>query len=207
MSTDIYTPISREVLDEALSYEAYRALVDDLLAEGRTTNDDNGQNMLDYTKMAVQRMSRWDKRGVLDEELVPELSAFPKKLYWVVLTEGWCGDASQIMPVLNIMAQANDKITLKVLLRDQHLEIMDQFLTNGVSRSIPKLVVLDAETLEVLGDWGPRPKIAQDRFLEMKNNPEVGAKKASEELHKWYAKDKGKTMQIEILELLRGLVK
>jgi len=119
---------------------------------------------------------------------------------WLVITEGWCGDAAQNLPFLNKMAELNPNITLKLVLRDEHPELMDEFLTNG-GRSIPKVIGLD-ESLNVLGSWGPKPIPMQKEFLENKVSQERTGKEFTEYLHLWYAKDKGLTLQNEILAIL-----
>lgn len=126
------------------------------------------------------------------------------------MTEGWCGDAAQIVPVLNHMAATNDHITLRFILRDENLAIADAFLTNG-ARAIPKVLVLDATTLEVLTTWGPRPAEMQKMVLDAKAASLVTEDKAAQKaiseaaannLHLWYAKDKTKTIQVEFLDTL-----
>ncbi|WP_020401724.1 thioredoxin family protein [Gracilimonas tropica] len=198
LTTEIITP---ELLEKAVDYTTHHQQVKKLFEEDRTTNEDNRENMLDYTKMYLQRTSRWDKRGKLSEELIQKLQSFPRKMMWLVINEGWCGDAAQTLPFINKMAEASDNITLRIILRDKNPEIMDAFLTNG-SRSIPKLVALDQETLEVLGTWGPRPKIAYDTYKAERENPDIPNEEAVENLHLWYAKDRGKTIQREFLTLL-----
>jgi len=95
----------------------------------------------------------------------------------------------------------NSNIELKFLLRDENPELMDQYLTNGKSRSIPKLIAVD-ENNEELFNWGPRPKILQEMFYHMKANA-ITNDTIKEEMHRWYAKDKTVTTQKEILELLK----
>jgi hypothetical protein len=77
---------------------------------------------------------------------------------------------------------------------------MDAYLTNG-ARSIPKLIALDAETLEELGTWGPRPQASMDLFIELR---ERGAEKPliMENLQRWYIADKNRTIQREFETLL-----
>jgi len=198
VTTEVITP---ELLEKAVDYTTHHQQVKELFEEDRTTNEDNRENMLDYTKMYLQRTSRWDKRGKLTDELIEKLESFPRKMVWVVINEGWCGDGAQTLPFINKMAEASDKITLRIILRDKNPEIMDEFLTNG-ARSIPKLIALEEETLEVLGTWGPRPKIAYDTYKAERENPDITNKQASENLHLWYAKDRGKTIQQEFLSLL-----
>ena len=202
MNTDTKTMITRSLIEGAYSYRDYSDLIAKLFAENRTTNDENEEEMLDYTKMNMQRSGRWDKRGEISNELTKALSNFPRKMTWLVLTEGWCGDAAQTLPFLNKMAELSPNIELKLILRDEHLEVMDQYLTNGKSRSIPKLVALDSETLEEIGTWGPRPMAIQTLFEEMMANPANDFEDIKKDLHLWYARDKGVNIQSEFLDLL-----
>jgi hypothetical protein len=194
--------ISMEILESAYSYKQYRDKVDQLLAADKTTGENHSEAMIHYTLMNVHRMKRLDKQIVLDEDLLNRLQKIETEMVWLVLTEAWCGDAAQIIPLIEKMADASDKITLKFILRDENLEIMDQFLTNGKSRSIPKLICLDADSLEVLGDWGPRPAEAQELFDTVRNIPETAYQEVAERLHKWYSDDKTISAQKELLPLL-----
>lgn len=193
--------ITRELIDEAKGYYTHNQQIEQLYEQGRTTNEDNRENMLDYTKLYLQRTSRWDRRGKLDEELIQKLENFPRKMVWLVLNEGWCGDSAQSLPFINKMAEQSENITLRIILRDQNTEVMDEFLTDG-ARSIPKLIALDEKNLEVLGTWGPRPKVAYEMYKTERANPDIPNEKARENLHFWYAKDKGRTIQNEFLKLL-----
>ncbi len=199
------TTITKEIIDQAYDYSAFNQFVESLLDENRTTNDDNTESQLNYTKLNVSRTNRWDKRGVLTEETQDILNSITNKQTWLVITEGWCGDSAQILPFISKMADLNEHIELKIILRDQYPEIMDEFLTDGKSRSIPKVVIMDTETLEVLGVWGPRPIDIHKNYLTERLDPEVGGKKAAENLHIWYARDKGKTSQKEFSETLNSI--
>lgn len=189
-----------EVPDDSLTYEEYRDLIDRLRAEGKATGEDHSEAMLNYTDLNIARMNKWDKRFELDGDVEYLLGSLEKKEIWLVLTEGWCGDAAHAIPVMAQMAAASPHIELYLLLRDQHLEIMDQYLTNG-GRSIPKLIRLDAKTFEELGTWGPRPQEAQDLFIKMK---EAGAEKPeiNKELQLWYARNRGKAIEKELAQML-----
>ncbi|RKQ29577.1 thioredoxin family protein [Oceanobacillus halophilus] len=77
-----------------------------------------------------------------------------KKLRALVLTEDWCGDAMLNIPILLKLSDKTD-IEVRMLLRDQNLELMDQYLTNGKSRSIPIFIFMDEQGNEV-AKWGPR---------------------------------------------------
>jgi hypothetical protein len=201
METTKENLITPEIIDNAMSYEEYRSMIDDLLQEGKTTGTNHSDEMIDYTKMNVQRMKRLDKQVSLSNELQQALEQVEKQWIWLVLTEAWCGDAAQNVPVIAKMAAQNDNISLKFILRDEHLDIMDQYLTNG-GRSIPKVICLDAETLHSLGSWGPRPAPAQEKAMAWKDDPEIDKKEWAEKLHKWYADDKTSEIQDEFNDLI-----
>ena len=200
--------IAKNIFDTAYTYEKYRALIDQLFAEKKSTGDNHSEAMLHYTSLNLARMNKWDKRANLSPETVENLAKIDRPIVWLVITEGWCGDAAQIVPVLHKMSLENSNINLRFILRDQHLDIIDAFLTNG-GRSIPKVLILDANTLEVLRTWGPRPAEMQAMIMDVKAKSALIAdadeqQKLSAEsvqnLHLWYARDKGKTTQKEFLE-------
>src|SRR5699024_6231229 len=193
--------ISPNIVENVMSYEDYREMIDSLLSKDQTTGDDHSEEMLDYSRMNVQRMKRLDKQVELTDELKSALQDNEKEMVWLVLTEAWCGDAAQNIPVIAKMARESDQITLKLILRDKHLDIMDQYLTNG-GRSIPKLVCLDAETLDELGSWGPRPGNFQPQVIAWMDNPDLSQEEWGQKLHKWYAKDKTQTLQSDFVKLI-----
>ncbi len=193
--------ITEEIIDEAYTYEEYRDMINELLEEGKTTGDNHSEAMVHYTKMNVQRMSRWDKRIELNDSLVEMLNDLDKEWVWLVLTEAWCGDAAQNIPALVKMAHKTDNINIRFILRDKNLDIMDKYLTNG-GRSIPKLICLDAKTLDEIGTWGPRPKVAQQKAMEWKDDESISKKEWAKNLHKWYAKNRNEELQKEFEQLI-----
>jgi thioredoxin-like negative regulator of GroEL len=196
--------ITSDLLNSAYDYDSYNQLIHKLFNENRTTNDDNSESQLNYTKLNIQRASRWEKRAKLNDDLKEIVKKMGSDQIWLVITEGWCGDAAQILPFINKISELNERIELKLILRDQHPEVMDEFLTDG-SRSIPKVVVLNKETLEIKGSWGPRPKAIHEDYVQKRRDADYDNKKAAEELHLWYARDKGKTTQEEFKEFLESL--
>jgi hypothetical protein len=99
-----------------------------------------------------------------------------------------------------MIASESDKIDLRILDRDSNLEIMDQYLTNGISRSIPKLVAFDPEGNEIF-QWGPRPMEAQMIVENAKLN-NLPKEEFVEALHLWYGRNRGMAIEVEFLELL-----
>ncbi len=193
--------IQQQHLEAGLSYSAYRQLIDSLLTHGKTTGPNQSESYIKYTELNVRRMRRVDKTTKLQPELVEQLEKVKQPWTWVVLTEGWCGDAAQSIPVLAQMAAVSPNIQLKLLLRDEHPEVMDAYLTNG-GRSIPKLICLSAK-LETLGTWGPRPDEAQQLFDEFKerygNKFRDHYSEWSEQLQLWYTRNRTQAIQEEFM--------
>jgi len=194
----------KAIEEKAISYSEYRELCRILVHMGKTTGNDQSEAMVNYSKLNQSRMEKWDKRAALTEELDSKLKNLKKHYIWLTLTEAWCGDAAQNLPFLSLMAEASHNIELCLVLRDDHPELMDRFTTEG-ARSIPKLICLDAEDYRVLSSWGPRPEPAQQMLRDFKANPEKPKEEFYQELHLWYARDKGLTLQQEFLSLLNNL--
>lgn len=191
-------------IKEGISYQAYRDMIDALMSDGKTTGTNHSANYLNYTEMNVHRMSRHDKRVVIADDLKSAVQNLKGSYTWLVLTEAWCGDAAHSLPVMAKMAKLNPNVDLRLLLRDEHLELMDEHLTNG-GRSIPKLVIIDNETNETVAEWGPRPAPVQQIMLDYKSD--TGPDKLSyDEFNKkvqlWYSRDKNATTQAEFTALL-----
>jgi len=205
MSTTSPAPLlSPERLDSAYSYAAYRQLLDGLLAEGKTTGPQQTPELLAYAQLNEQRMSRLDKTVKLLPELVNAAVGLRQNYIWLIITEGWCGDAAQTVPVLEAVAQASaGHLRTAYLLRDENPDLIDQFLTNG-SRSIPKLVVLHADTLTQVTHWGPRPAEAQALITRLKAEG-MAHDDFIKELHTWYAHDRTQATQHEVLALVQQL--
>ena len=192
-------------LEKALSYEAYKHLLDDLLASGKTTGINHSEAFIHYTQLNQQRMHRLEKTIALLPEVSQRILAVSQPQTWLVLTEGWCGDAAQSLPIMQALTQLNPLIRLRIILRDENLELMDQYLTNGVARSIPKLIALDTDSLEVLFTWGPRPAPLQELFYRMKADG-MAFDPIKEELQRWYNTDKTITIQQEISSLAEATI-
>jgi hypothetical protein len=196
--------ISPERLAAAYSYATYRQLIDEVLAKGQTTGPQQSPELTEYTSLNVQRMSRLDKTTKLLPELAAAAAGLRGHYIGLIITEGWCGDAAQIVPVLEAVAQASaGHLRTAYILRDDNLDVADLYLTNG-SRSIPKLVILRADTLTEVTHWGPRPAEAQALLLKLKAEG-MAHDDYIREIHTWYAHDRTQTTQHELLALLQGV--
>ena len=135
---------SENYLHQTYSYAEYLALMNLVVTEQRTTGPKQTPELAEYTRLNLHRMNRLNKTTVLSQELQQLIYQIEAPQTWYLLTEAWCGDASQSVPVIAKIAAMNPHLTLRLLLRDEHPEIMDEYLTHG-GRSIPKLIALDAD--------------------------------------------------------------
>ena len=193
-----------ESLQKSHSYVKYRKIVSKLLVEGKSTGTQQSDELTHYSELNETRMNRLDKKIAVSEDNIRKLLSLQKKYIWIVISEGWCGDAAQILPVLNKMAAIANNIDFRIVFRDENENLMDQFLTNG-ARSIPKLVIVEPETNKILGSWGPRPKGAADLITSYKQQYGVIDETAKTELQLWYLHDKGLSTQTEIVDQMLEL--
>lgn len=190
----------------AYTYQAYRQLITDLLAQGKATGPKQSEELTSYTALNVQRMERLDKTVKVQPALAAAAAGLRGQYLWLLITEGWCGDAAQLLPIIEAVAQASqDHLSTRYVLRDEHPELMDQYLTGG-GRAMPKLLVLHPDTLAEITHWGPRPAPAQALVLKLKAEGATH-EEFSLQLHTWYAHDRTQTTQTELLALVQGLEK
>lgn len=190
-------------VNQGLFYSEYRKEVDRLISEGKTTGNTQSDKLVEFTKLNVQRMNRLDKTIQLSEQDLVKLHNNSAAYVWLLIGDAWCGDCAQIIPVINKVAEAgNDRITFKIISRDTLPELINSYQTNGAN-AIPKLLIMESDTLEVICTWGPRPKPAQDIMLNWKVNKDtISWEDFEKELHLWYAKDRGTTIIDELVKLI-----
>lgn len=188
-----------KISENAISYPEYRTLVHDLLSVGKSTGPIQSEALTNYSLLNDRRMKRLDKTIKISDETKAVFKSITEKQTWLVLTEGWCGDAAQNLPVIQKLATENENIALKIVLRDEYLELMDLFLTNG-GRSIPKVIVLDAQN-NVQHTWGPRPTLATKMMTDYKaKNGSIDAQ-FKQDLQVWYNKNKGQSVQEDFVNM------
>jgi hypothetical protein len=147
----------------------------------------------------AHRTRRIEKTYSLSDSLQNVVANIAQKQVWLVLTEPWCGDSAQCLPYISKIAAASPLVEMRILLRDQNVDIMEQYLTRG-TRSIPKLISFDQSGNELFR-WGPRPREAMELFLKSR---EAGIPQTTiaEKLHLWYGRNRGKAIEEEFLEIL-----
>ena len=121
--------IIKKSLQKTYTYQAYKDLVKTLLLEGKSTGPNQSEDLTNYSLLNDKRMKRLDKTIKILDDTKQFLKTIKSPQTWLVLTEGWCGDAAQNLPVIHKMAEVNSNINLQLVLRDENLELMDLFLT------------------------------------------------------------------------------
>lgn len=158
----------------------------------------------EYLETVEKNRELW--RGVYERAKVPdELAAAARATgdHWnlVALTEDWCGDAVNTLPVVARLAEAAGW-SLRVMERDQNPDLMDAHLTGEHSRSIPVVIVYDDDFNEIAW-WGPRPDSIQRWVLD---NLEMDSGERYREVRRFYAKDKGASTLRELLDVMGARV-
>jgi len=187
-------------LNKSMSYSQYVELIEDLVIQNTTTGNDKTQEQVEFTKLNERRVKRWNKTLKIAEETQHKVKQYSKKTTWLVLTESWCGDAAHIVPVINKVAELNNNINFRLVLRDENEDLMNEFLTNG-GKAIPKLIALDEQN-KVIGEFGSRPRIATQLVEEYKKEYGKLTPEFKQDLQVWYNKDKGESTVGDLLGLL-----
>lgn len=182
----------KNYFEKAINYESYLKNFQTEIASG------DQSAFAKYLPQNWQRQSRLDRKLKINDALLNTIQKLETTQNWLVITEHWCGDASQIIPIFNKIAkESNNNINLKFIYRDENLELMDEHLTDGRSRSIPMVLKLD-EDFNFISSYGPRPEEAQKLVKDLLS------KGASYDLplHSWYAKDKQRSLQEDMVIFL-----
>ncbi|OAH53247.1 MULTISPECIES: thioredoxin family protein [Bacillaceae] len=138
-------------------------------------------------------LNNWFEKGLTPEQYIEQMSKNQENLLYVlkkfhlsgdeaslmnklreanwraiVITEDWCGDAMMNVPILLTLAKAAD-MDVRLLHRDENLELIDQYLTNGTSRSIPIIIFINEEG-EEQAVWGPRAPAVQEMVTNYRSS-------------------------------------
>ncbi len=189
-------------INKSFSYNDYKKIVFEL-AEKKSSSSELTEERIGATLINAQRIKRIDKQCEINSELSNQIKSISEIHTWIVISESWCGDGAQCIPVIAKMAEQNSNIDLKLVFRDENIDLIDSFLTNG-ARAVPKLICINNNTNTVIGTWGPRPKSIQAMVSDFKkNNPDVTHDDFVKNLHLWYAKDKTNAIQEEFSEIIQ----
>lgn len=194
--------LTTEQFATGLSYPAYRQHI----AEALATPDPDAHlaKLLPHYRESVARMDRETPTIALLPDLQAALDQLTQAYTWAIITEGWCGDASHTVPLLEAVAQASGgHLTTRYFLRDAHPDFIDQYLTNG-GRAMPIAVVLRADSRTEAAVWGPRPAPLQALMQDLKAR-ETPTKELIAQVNAWYEADATRTTQQELLAMVQQL--
>ena len=161
-----------------------------------------GETFADFLARETVNHEMWlavARRVIIPVDYSARVEALHGHWHLLVLSEDWCGDSVNIVPIIAKLADSITNMDMRILARDQNLDIMDAHLTNGKSRSIPIVILLN-EKFQECGWWGPRPRELQKWVVDkgMQLPKEVRYK----EVRTFYARDRGATTISEIVEML-----
>ncbi len=185
-------------ISNSLTYSEYSNLIKESVAQQKTTGIEQSEERIEFTKLNASRMRRLDKTTKLSIETIETFNDIPKQT-WIVISESWCGDAAQTLPILNRIAEISSSIQLKIVLRDENLDLMNAFLTNG-AQAVPKLIIID-EKYNVMNTWGARSKAASQLVLDYKKEFGKIDAEFKKNLQIWYNNDKGQSIINDLLEI------
>lgn len=193
ITQDILKAIDYEnYFSKAISYEHYKSNFQEEIGIGEASP------FAQYLPQNWSRQSRLDRKFKLRADLQEAIENIKTPIHWLVITEHWCGDASQINPIINKVAEeSNGKINLRFIYRDEEETLINAHLTDGRSKSIPILLQLDQD-FNLQKVYGPRPAEAQKLVLDLLAKGES----YNIPVHTWYAKDKQQSVQDDLINLL-----
>lgn len=158
----------------------------------------NFEGLLASVKQYAELWAAVWRRAEVSEDYLRRVAALPGRWHLLVLSEDWCGDAVNTVPVVAKLVALSPNTDLRVLERDANLDLMDAHLT-GTSRSIPVVILLDDSYVE-RGWWGPRPTVLQGRVSGEWNELEKSDR--YREARTWYARDRGRTTLEEVVAMM-----
>jgi hypothetical protein len=109
-----------------------------------------GMSFPAYLAQMRTNKERFEKR-MADSEITPadREAIRGRKLKILVITEDWCGDALVGFPALARLVEGAPDVEMRVFLRDENPDVMDQYLKRGLHRTIPVFVFFDERMNEL----------------------------------------------------------
>ena len=160
-----------------------------------------GETFAEFLARPIKDHELWValyKRVTIPIEISARVEALGGHWHLLVLSEDWCGDSVNIVPIIAKLAESVSNMDMRILARDENLDIMDTHLT-GKSRSIPIVILLNQKYQEC-GWWGPRPSELQRWVVE--KGMQLPKAERYREVRTFYARDHGLTTMREIVAML-----
>ncbi len=192
-------------LTEIYSYEEFLENSEKLIAELENTDlDETEQKLLEYRKINLIRSLRIAKTYKPNEKLLRLFGEIKEKQTWLIFTEDWCGDSAQNLPYLMKYTEPVPNIDVKIILRDDNIKALKDYFGNDAPLSIPKIIAFDENGKEIF-KWGPRPREVQNLISGLKKQ-NITRDELNKKLHLWYARNKGRELEKEFIEILSKTV-
>ncbi len=193
-------------LHHIYTYAEYSALMQDYAASGKTTGPESSEMLIHFSKLNASRVKRLNRNSEIYNDIAERIKDIDRQLDFYYITESWCGDAAQILPVVQAIVDEIPTAESSVVLRDDNPELMSDFLTDG-GKSIPIIIITEAETGNILGHWGPRPREIQTLVIERKYSDQPEPYETfSARMQEIYRKDKGKMIQQQFTDQLLSVL-
>jgi hypothetical protein len=160
-----------------------------------------GETFAELMARPIENHELWaaiTKHLTIPLEISARVEALGGHWHLLVLSEDWCGDSVNILPIVAKLTESVSNMDMRILPRDQNLDIMDSHLT-GKSRSIPIVILLNKK-FEECGWWGPRPGPLQKWVVE--KGMLLPKDERYKEIRTFYARDHGLTTMDEIVSML-----
>ena len=162
-----------------------------------------GETFAEFLARPIKDHELWValyKRVTIPIEISARVEALGGHWHLLVLTEDWCGDSVNIVPIVAKLTESVSNMDMRMLARDENLDIMDSHLT-GTSRSIPIVILLNPK-YEECGWWGPRPRELQKWVVE--KGMQLPKEERYREVRTFYARDHGLTTMRELAGMLEA---
>jgi hypothetical protein len=127
-----------------------------------------GMTYAEYKEQMTRNRERFEENEAaveVDPQALAALAKLQSPRNVLVIAEDWCGDVISNVPPLGRLAEASGMLNVRIFLRDQNLDLIDQYLKEGLYRSIPVFAVFD-ENFNELGNMLERPQAVTDMMTQ-----------------------------------------
>ena len=189
-----------EKVRNGLTYDAFMVDWTEKNALPMKGLDKAARRMRYYSIYNLERQGRVDEMYVMRDEFRDLVLSLPGPQLWMFITEDWCVDSAYSLPIVRDAAALRADITLRLLMRDENLDLIDQFLTNG-ARSVPVFAGFSSDH-DLLFRWGPQPVAIRDIRAELQASRAEGRIVAKTTVD-WYADEGWIEVERELIDTFK----
>ena len=189
-----------DYIKKGYSFDQYLERIEDELEEQIELDDP--KELVPLFAMNLKQSRDIRKNFRYNPGMEKKAKSYNADLKILVISEGWCEDAAQIVPIVDRLAETIG-VELKIVLRDENLALMEEYHTDG-SFSVPMVIGVTPEGEEAFR-FGPRPAKAMVFTNRFKKDPDKYSKDDFiEDLDRFYLENHGQDIITEILELVEA---